>query len=140
MYEYAVPCPAAFDLANHFSECGGLDCDYSMLPGRHVRRMFTEEYLRSYSKNAELNNTVELAIDDLLMDLDQYRDMPGFYRGCQALIQAQISHVEFDWVLTQRSDLPSIGHGGVEKMRRGFRRRRKFLSASSSGLSHRNIL
>lgn len=78
-YEYVVSCPAAFDLANHFSEWGGLDCDYSMLPGRHVRRMFIEEYLRSYSKNAELNNTVELAIDDLLMDVDRYRDMPGFY-------------------------------------------------------------
>ena len=79
MYEYAVPCPAVFDLANHFSEWGSLDCDYSMLPGRHVQRMFIEEYLRSYSKNVALNNTVQAAIDDLLMSVDWYRGMPGFY-------------------------------------------------------------
>ena len=59
--------------------------------------MFVEEYLRSYSKHAELNNTVEAAIDDLLMDVDRYRGMPGFYWGCETLIQAQISHVDFDW-------------------------------------------
>ena len=104
-YEYAVPCPAAFDLANHFSEWGGFDCDYSMLPGRHVRRMFVEEYLRSYSQHAELNNTLEAAINDLLMDVDRYRGMPGFYWGCHALIHAQISHVDFDWASYSKSRL-----------------------------------
>jgi ethanolamine kinase len=26
-YEYAVTCPAAFDIANHFAEWGGYECD-----------------------------------------------------------------------------------------------------------------
>src|SRR5690606_37849816 len=31
-YEYATPCERAFDLANHFSEYAGFECDYSLLP------------------------------------------------------------------------------------------------------------
>lgn len=30
-YEYAIPSPAAFDIANHFAEWGGYDCDYNMM-------------------------------------------------------------------------------------------------------------
>lgn len=49
-YEYASACPAAFDLANHFSEWGGTDCDYNMLPPRSTRRAFIEEYLQSCAR------------------------------------------------------------------------------------------
>jgi ethanolamine kinase len=89
-YEYAVPCPPAFDLANHFSEWAGFDCDYTLLPTRQIRREFIREYLRSYSQYA--GTEVEL-----MVAIDRYRGMPGFYWGVQALIQADISRVEFDW-------------------------------------------
>ena len=44
-YEYATSSPAAFDIANHFAEWGGFDCDYNMLPTRSVRRKFLSDYL-----------------------------------------------------------------------------------------------
>jgi hypothetical protein len=48
---YATPSPAAFDLANHFAEWAGLDCDYCAVPSRSQRRAFLKEYLRSYRQH-----------------------------------------------------------------------------------------
>lgn len=40
---------------------------------------------------------VEQFVDGLCQDVDRYRGMPGFYWGVQALIQDDISDVQFDW-------------------------------------------
>jgi ethanolamine kinase len=97
-YEYAVPCPAAFDLANHFSEWGGFDCDYNMLPTQATRRTFIEEYVQSHGRYAPVKTTeIALSMEQLCHDVDRYRGMPGFYWGVQALIQDTISDVDFDW-------------------------------------------
>ena len=95
-YEYATPCPAAFDIANHFAEWGGYDCDYNMLPTRSVRRKFLEEYLSAFAMHS--SETVDQTIlDRLFEDVDRYRGMPGFYWGIWALIQATISQIDFDY-------------------------------------------
>lgn len=97
-YEYAVPCPAAFDIANHFSEWAGYQCNYSLLPTEATRRSFVREYLQSYSQYAPLeSSTIDARLEDLLVDIDRYRGIPGFYWGCQGLIQAVISDNDFDW-------------------------------------------
>jgi ethanolamine kinase len=70
-----------------------------MLPTRATRRIFVEEYIQSYSQHAPLKSTAAVAVEQLLADIDRYRGMPGFYWGVQALIQAAISYVEFDWTL-----------------------------------------
>lgn len=46
-YEFAMACPAAFDIANHFSEWAGSEGDYTLLPTRAVRHAFIEQYLHS---------------------------------------------------------------------------------------------
>ena len=48
-YEYATPAPAAFDIANHFAEWGGFDCDFSVLPTLSQRRDFLTAYLAAYN-------------------------------------------------------------------------------------------
>lgn len=97
-YEYAVPCPAAFDLANHFSEWGGYDCDYNMLPTQATRRSFIDAYMRKYNELAQGQSTgTAISLEDLCREVDRYRGMPGFYWGVQALIQNTISDVDFDW-------------------------------------------
>jgi ethanolamine kinase len=95
-YEYATPCPAAFDIANHFAEWGGYDCDYNMLPTKSIRRKFLKEYLLSFASHAgeTINSTV---INKLAEDVDRYRGMPGLYWGIWALIQATISQIDFDY-------------------------------------------
>ena len=95
-YEYAVPSPAAFDIANHFAEWGGLACDYNALPTRSVRRGFIEEYMKSYTSHMHLGSTGKLA-SSLFEEIDAFRGVPGLYWGIWALIQATISQIDFDY-------------------------------------------
>ena len=95
-YEYATPCPAAFDIANHFAEWGGYDCDYNMLPTRSTRRAFLNEYLTSFASCS--SEPVDSSVQEKLAeDVDRYRGMPGLYWGIWALIQATISQIDFDY-------------------------------------------
>ncbi len=99
-YEYATPSPAAFDIANHFAEWGGFDCDYNVLPTRAQRTEFIREYVHTYFKM--LPGDTE-AVDEeaearkLLHEVDVFRGVPGFYWGIWALIQAIISQIDFDY-------------------------------------------
>lgn len=98
-YEYATPAPAAFDLANHFSEWAGFECKYENLPTRETRRTFIQQYIQSYSKYAKLDdrNTDEFYVRRLGDEVDRLRGMPGLYWGIWALIQATISQIDFDY-------------------------------------------
>lgn len=79
-YEYATPSPAAFDIANHFAEWGGYDCDYNMMPTRTVRRKFLTEYVRSYSQRARIPESSQPEIvDELCEEVDRFRGLPGLY-------------------------------------------------------------
>lgn len=119
-YEYATPCPAAFDIANHFAEWGGFSCDYSVLPTRSQRRAFIKEYLASFSRHSpgpNLEETegsddseqtdvsggssnregIEFSESRLFKEVDLFRGIPGLYWGVWALIQAEISQIDFDY-------------------------------------------
>lgn len=78
-YEYATPAPAAFDIANHFAEWGGYDCDYNMLPTQAVRRQFLTDYVRSYTTFSPLPVPHDHAVARLFADVDRFRGIPGFY-------------------------------------------------------------
>ncbi|KAK0612941.1 kinase-like domain-containing protein [Bombardia bombarda] len=102
-YEYATPSPAAFDIANHFAEWGGFDCDFSVLPTRAQRREFIADYIRSYFSMLPENQKPAAAVDKaaeaegLFTEVDHFRGVPGFYWGIWALIQATISQIDFDY-------------------------------------------
>ncbi|KAI0409074.1 choline/ethanolamine kinase [Xylaria palmicola] len=101
-YEYATPSPAAFDLANHFAEWGGFDCDYSVLPTRAQRLEFIREYMHTYLGLIDKSEDGEPVDEEseaqrLLAEVDMFRGAPGFYWGIWALIQATISHIDFDY-------------------------------------------
>jgi ethanolamine kinase len=119
-YEYATPCPAAFDISNHFAEWGGFSCDYSVLPTRSQRRAFIKEYLASFSRHSmypvveetegsddsEQTDVSERSSDPdgmdamerrLFQEVDLFRGVPGLYWGVWALIQVGISHIDFDY-------------------------------------------
>ncbi|KAF4451562.1 ethanolamine kinase, partial [Fusarium albosuccineum] len=103
-YEHATFCPRAFELANHFAEWAGFDCDYSLLPTTSTRRDFVREYLRALSdinrqqqndndddtstsssgaddvpRSADLPPVTEAEVDRLMDQVDAYRGFPGFY-------------------------------------------------------------
>lgn len=101
-YEYATPSPAAFDIANHFAEWGGFDCDFSVLPTRAQRLEFIREYIHTYFslvEKPEGGKSIDEEIEarKLLAEVDMFRGVPGFYWGIWALIQATISHIDFDY-------------------------------------------
>lgn len=79
-YEYATPSPAAFDIANHFAEWGGFNCDYGMMPTRSVRRQFLTEYVRSYAQHQGIPESSQPEIvDQLCEEVDRFRGLPGLY-------------------------------------------------------------
>lgn len=105
-YEYATPSPAAFDISNHFAEWGGFECDFSQLPNRTQRLLFIREYISSYNAHmssktpastlwtpAQESEQVKILFDEV----DVFRGVPGFYWGIWALIQNEISQIDFDY-------------------------------------------
>ncbi|KAH7330309.1 kinase-like domain-containing protein [Rhexocercosporidium sp. MPI-PUGE-AT-0058] len=99
-YEYATPSPAAFDIANHFAEWGGFDCDHDLLPTKSQRLDFIREYIRSYFAHlGQSKSEEELQAETarLFAEVDVFRGIPGFYWGIWAMIQAVISQIDFDY-------------------------------------------
>ncbi|CUS12425.1 unnamed protein product [Tuber aestivum] len=99
-YEYSAPCERAFELANHFSEWGGFECDYNRLPTRSARREFISAYLSSFELHRSGATAAAIStgqIDDLMNEVELFRGLPGFYWGVWALIQATISQIDFDY-------------------------------------------
>ncbi|KAF3940291.1 hypothetical protein ABW19_dt0200176 [Dactylella cylindrospora] len=97
-YEYAIPTERGFDIANHFSEWTGFDCDYNQIPTSSARRDFIKSYLQSYQTFKGNSKAVEDAEVQKVMDeVDSFRGIPGFYWGIWALIQAEISQIDFDY-------------------------------------------
>lgn len=111
-YEYTTPAPQAFDLANHFAEWIGLDCDMNNIPTRAERRAFIKEYVRSFryhqeshvgaATNGHANGHVygtseDEDIDTLMDEVDRFRGMPGLYWGTWAVIQSMISSIDFNY-------------------------------------------
>jgi ethanolamine kinase len=98
-YEYATPSPAAFDIANHFAEWGGFDCDFNVLPTQAQRRDFIREYATQYFgyQQASADVNIEAETEKLFAEVDMFRGIPGFYWGIWALIQATISQIDFNY-------------------------------------------
>ena len=105
-YEYTTPAPQAFDLANHFAEWIGLDCDMNNIPTRPERHAFIERYVKSFNthkspkqKEGQVpNQSLRNDVDKLMSDVDQFRGIPGLYWGTWAIIQSVISSIDFDYV------------------------------------------
>ncbi|KAK0740108.1 kinase-like domain-containing protein [Schizothecium vesticola] len=98
-YEHATYCPQAFELANHFAEWAGFECDYTKLPTRAARRGFVRVYLEAYSEFAAGATVTDCEIDEIMDQVDAFRGFPGFYWGLCALIQAETSTgtINFDY-------------------------------------------
>ncbi|KAK0103009.1 hypothetical protein ONS95_000807 [Cadophora gregata] len=95
-FEYAMAAPAAFDIASHFSEWAGYECDYTLLPSQSLRRRFLTEYTSTYNslRNPE-NGMIDL--DEMCAEVDKFRGVPGYVWGVAALVQAQVSSTDFDF-------------------------------------------
>ena len=94
-YEYLAPNPAAFDLANHFNEYAGTeDVDFSNVPDEKYKKWWINQYLTQfYSRDPteEENKKWHSAVT-------QMEPLSHLFWGIWALMQAEISEIEFDYV------------------------------------------
>jgi ethanolamine kinase len=88
-YEYCMPAPPAFELAYHFSEWAGFDCNYDFIPTRAQRLKFLETYVTAFHQNVIECPGRDIAGDTAYLhgQVDQFRGVPGFYWGVWALMQ-----------------------------------------------------
>ncbi|KAK3391289.1 ethanolamine kinase-like protein [Podospora didyma] len=72
-YEFAMHCPAAFDIANHFSEWGA---------------------------DSGINNDIDIdsAVSELAAEVDLFRGLPGLWWAIHAFVSVLGSKVDFDWI------------------------------------------
>lgn len=121
-YEYMMPAPRAFDIANHFMEWQGFDCDKSKIPqftynnsnGNYenlIVKNWCKYYLNAFhSSNPNLNpynnDTIEKIINNnidknllnhLVNEVALHYGLPGLYWGIWAGIQSKISLIDFDY-------------------------------------------
>src|SRR4051812_44580476 len=82
---YAIPTERAFDLANHFAEWAGFDCNYNQIPTSSARRDFIKSYLESFHSfkgDPLVVNGTE--VQKVMDEVDYFRGLPGFYWGIWA--------------------------------------------------------
>ena len=98
-YEYSVACPAAFDIAEHFGEWQGFECDRRRTPNAETRRMFAEAYVESWREHRKQveSTSVGQDVEKILKLLDRFRGLPGLWIGLWGLVQAHDSGEEFDY-------------------------------------------
>ncbi|ORY78498.1 kinase-like domain-containing protein, partial [Protomyces lactucae-debilis] len=92
-YEYACTHDPHFDIANHFLEYAGMDCDWETLPSEAHQRHFVAAYLESFHQRAP----DDAAIHATMAKVNTYKRVSHFYWGVWALVQASISKIDFDY-------------------------------------------
>lgn len=71
--------PTAFDIACHFSEWVGFECDYNLLPTQSIRRVFQDEYMQAYNGHVQSAEDRIDYLDALCKEVDSFRGLPGLF-------------------------------------------------------------
>ncbi|KAJ3295914.1 hypothetical protein HDU79_008039 [Rhizoclosmatium sp. JEL0117] len=93
-YEYGSYNPRGFDIGNHFCEHAGFDCEWDLYPNQEFQRKWLREYLGSAHPDQEVT---EDEITKLYAEVNKYALAAHLYWGIWALVQAEISDLDFDY-------------------------------------------
>ncbi|KAI9352000.1 kinase-like domain-containing protein [Obelidium mucronatum] len=115
-YEYGSYNPRGFDIGNHFCEHAGFDCEWDLYPNEEFQRKWLSEYLAT-SLSCPLEQVPQDELVKLYAEVNKYALAAHLYWGIWALVQAEISDLDFDYA-------------GYAKMRidEYFRRKSSFLA------------
>eukprot|EP00761_Pharyngomonas_kirbyi_P007814 gb/GECH01007825.1/.p1 GENE.gb/GECH01007825.1/~~gb/GECH01007825.1/.p1 ORF type:complete len:266 (+),score=44.93 gb/GECH01007825.1/:1-798(+) len=93
-FEYCSYNYRDFDIANHFCEWAGLDLDFSRYPDIKHRRRFFRAYLAAIHGAEPQQNSL------LIMEesVKQFRMICHLYWGLWAIVQADISNIDFGFI------------------------------------------
>ncbi|CAN6456141.1 unnamed protein product [Victoria cruziana] len=93
-FEYGSYSYRGYDIANHFNEYAGFDCDYNLYPEECSQYHFFRHYL-SPDKPDEASNE---DLETLYVETSSYALASHLYWALWALIQAKVSPIDFDYL------------------------------------------
>ncbi|XP_036433614.1 ethanolamine kinase 1 [Colossoma macropomum] len=99
-YEYAGYNYQAYDIGNHFNEFAGLnEVDYSLYPERSLQLQWLRAYLEAYKEYKQQGTQVSSTeVEVLYVQVNRFALASHFFWGLWALIQAQYSTIDFDFL------------------------------------------
>ncbi|XP_036376083.1 ethanolamine kinase 1-like [Megalops cyprinoides] len=99
-YEYAGYNYQAYDIGNHFNEFAGVDeVDYSQYPGREFQLQWLRVYLEAYKEQKGQGTEVsDMEVEVLYVQVNHFALASHFFWGLWALIQAEYSTIDFDFI------------------------------------------
>ncbi|KAJ1731275.1 hypothetical protein LPJ61_002615 [Coemansia biformis] len=92
-YEYATYNYRGFDVANHFNEYAGFECDYSRYPTKAAQLRWFKVYLDHINLDSS-----PAALERMYREVCYLRPASHYYWGVWALVQAAISDIDFDYL------------------------------------------
>lgn len=105
-FEYGSFNYRGFDIANHFNECCGFECDWSRYPAREHQYAFLRSYLVSDSGNSRKPD--EISDEELAKfyhEVNSFTLCSHLFWGTWAVIQAKFSKIDFDYLSYARDRL-----------------------------------
>lgn len=103
-FEYADWNIIAYDIANHFCEMCGFDCDWAAFPSAEEQHLFISAYVMNRPKLEHFpnsNSSSSISTEDEISTILEYTNamiiFPHLFWGIWALIQSKNSSIEFDY-------------------------------------------
>ncbi|EGV61549.1 ethanolamine kinase [Yamadazyma tenuis] len=93
-YEYMLPAPRAFDIANHLAEWQGFNCDRSAIPEPSRSNKTLVRWVKAYLNDDDASPEL---VQGLIDEIYCYYGFPGFYWGIWAAIQSELSNIDFSY-------------------------------------------
>lgn len=101
-FEYMLPAARAFDIANHLAEWQGFDCNREAIPKPVISNPVLVKWCKSYLNNPE---ATQAELEEIIKEIRGYYGLPGFYWGVWAMIQSEISSIDFNYAEYGKSRL-----------------------------------
>ncbi|CXI43267.1 ethanolamine kinase, putative [Plasmodium berghei] len=88
-FEYSCPMERAFDIANHFNEYAGFNCEWNLIPTRDEEYNFIKHYL-----NTDNNQIINKLIDEI----QPFYLISHIHWALWSLLQGMRSSIDFDFI------------------------------------------
>ncbi|KAK1282636.1 hypothetical protein QJS10_CPB22g01152 [Acorus calamus] len=92
-FEYGSYSYRGYDIANHFNEYAGFECDYSLYPDKGAQYHFFRNYLSDDPEEVPDND-----LEALYVETNTFMLASHLYWALWALIQAKVSPIDFDYL------------------------------------------
>lgn len=104
-FEYATYNYRGYDIANHFCEFAGFECNWNAVPSHEFQLQWSRWYLASYYGEIE-----EKLLQELMEEIQLFIPYSHLYWSLWALHQAANSSVDFDYLGYAAKRLGQIQH------------------------------